>query len=145
MHKLLEQFVENISDAILVSDKEGIIRFWNSGAELIFGFTATEAIGRSLDLIIPEPLRKRHWEGFRRVMATGETKYKTSLLSSPGISKSGSRISLEFSMLLLHDENGELAGCASIMRNVNERFIKDKELRERLTVCEKELASHRSS
>jgi PAS domain S-box-containing protein len=103
MDRLLEQFVDNASDAILVSDRAGIISFWNSGAEQLFGHTAAEAVGQSLDLIIPVNLRGRHWDGYHRVMATGETKYKTGLLSSPGIRKDGSRISLEFSMVLLHD------------------------------------------
>lgn len=140
MDKLLKQFVNNASDAILISDQEGIIRFWNNGAELMFGHTAAEAIGQSLDLIIPENLRGRHWEGYWRVMATGETKYKTGLLSSPGICKDGSRVSLEFSMVLLRDEAGAIQGCASIMRDVTERWKKEKELKERITACEAKIA-----
>lgn len=142
MDKLLEQFVNNAPDAILVSDREGIIRFWNRGAEQMFGHTAAEAVGQSLDLIIPENLRDRHWEGYRRVMASGETKYKTGLLSSPGVRKDGSRVSLEFSMVLLHDEAGEMQGCASIMRDVTERWKKEKELKERLAGCEAKQAGH---
>jgi PAS domain S-box-containing protein len=136
MDRLLKQAVNDAPDAILISDREGIIRFWNSGAERMFGHTATEALGQSLDLIIPENIRSRHWEGYRRVMASGETKYKTGLLSSPGIRKDGSRISLEFSMVLLHDEAGAMQGCASIMRDVTERWKKEKELKERLAACE---------
>ncbi len=139
MEKLLIQLVNNASDAILVSDREGIIRFWNSGAEQIFGHTADEALGQSLDLIIPENMRGRHWEGYWRVMSSGETKYKTGLLSSPGICKDGSRISLEFSMVLLHDDAGTVQGCGSIMRNITERWNKEKELKERLKVCEAQL------
>lgn len=140
MERLLEQFVNKASDAILISDKDGVIRFWNSGAEFLFGHTAAEAVGQSLDLIIPENLRSRHWEGYWRVMACGETKYKTGMLSSPGIRKDGSRVSLEFSMVLLRDEAGEIAGCASILRDVTERWQKEKELRARLTACETKLA-----
>ncbi|MBC7961711.1 MAG: PAS domain S-box protein [Steroidobacteraceae bacterium] len=140
MDRLLNQAVNGAPDAILISDREGIIRFWNSGAEQMFGHTTTEAVGQSLDLIIPENIRSRHWEGYRRVMASGETKYKTGLLSSPGVRKDGSRISLEFSLVLLHDEAGEMQGCASIMRDVSERWKKDRELKERLTVCETKLA-----
>jgi PAS domain S-box-containing protein len=139
MDRLLEQFINNAPDAMLISDREGIVRFWNSGAEQMFGHTAAEAIGQSLDLIIPENLRGRHWEGYHRVMASGETKYKTGLLSSPGIRKDGSRVSLEFSMVLLHDEAGVLTGCASIMRDVTERWQKEKELKERLAACESKL------
>jgi len=141
MDRLLEQFINNAPDAILVSDREGVIRFWNSGAEQMFGHAAAEAVGQSLDLIIPENLRGRHWEGYGRVMASGETKYKTGLLSSPGVRKDGSRISLEFSMVLLSDEAGNMQGCASVMRDVTERWKKEKELKERLTACETKLAA----
>lgn len=136
MDKLLEQFIDNASDAILVSDREGIISYWNSGAELLFGYSVAEAVGQSLDLIIPENLRGRHWEGYRRVMNTGETKYKSATLSSPGVRKDGNRVSLEFSMVLLHDEAGTMVGCASIMRDVTERWLKEKGLKERLAICE---------
>lgn len=139
---ILMQVITGAPDAILVSDREGIIRFWNKGAEQMFGHTATEAVGQSLDLIIPDNLRDRHWEGYRRVMASGETRYKTGLLSSPGIRKNGSRVSLEFSMVLLHDESGAMQGCASIMRDVTERWKKEKELKERLTACEVKAAVH---
>lgn len=140
MDSLLKQLVDNAPDALLVSDKEGIIRFWNSGAEQLFGHTAAEAVGQSLDLIIPENLRGRHWEGYRRVMGSGETKYKTGLLSSPGIRKDGSRVSLEFSMVLLREKTGAMAGCASIMRDVTKRWEKEKELRKKLAACEATLA-----
>lgn len=132
------QTVEESQDAILIADREGVIRFWNAGAERILGYSASEAIGQSLDLFIPEKLRGRHWEGYHRVMASGETKYKTGLLSSPGIRKDGSQVSLEFSMVLLHDENGAMQGCASIMRDVTDRWLKEKELKQRLAACEVE-------
>ena len=140
MDRLLQQFVNDAPDAILIADREGIIRFWNSGAEQMFGHAAAEAVGQSLDLIIPENLRSRHWEGYWRVMATGETKYKTGLLSSPGVRKDGTRVSLEFSMVLLRDETGAMAGCASIMRDVTERWKKEKELKECLATCEAKLS-----
>lgn len=139
MDSLLQQLLDDAPDAILVSDRDGVIRFWNSGATLIFGYTTQEALGRSLDLIIPESLRGRHWEGYWRVMASGETKYKTGLLSSPGMRKDGSRVSLEFSMVLLRDAAGELYGCASIMRDVTQRWQQEKQLKERLAACEAKL------
>ena len=135
MDMYLKKLINDAPEAILISDKEGVITFWNSGAERIFGHTVTEAIGQSLDLIIPENLRGRHWDGYRRVMATGETKYKTGLLTSPGVKKDGSRVSLEFSMILLRDENNTIHECASIMRDVTERWNKEKELREKLSAC----------
>ena len=136
----LQQTLDLSQDAILIADHEGIIRYWNTGAERILGYTADEAIGQSLDLFIPEKLRGRHWEGYHRVMASGETKYKTGLLTSPGIRKDGSQVSLEFSMVLLKDEQRGMLGCASIMRDVTERWLKEKELKQRLAECE--AASH---
>ncbi len=140
MDEFLKQLVSNAPDALLIADREGIITFWNRGAERIFGHTAAEAVGRSLDLIIPENLRKRHWDGYGEVMAAGKTRYETGLLTSPGIRKDGVRLSLEFSMILLRNELGGMEGCASIMRDVTERWSREKELRERLTACEKNLA-----
>lgn len=136
LETFLQQTLNESQDAILIADRQGIIRYWNAGAERILGFTAAEAIGQSLDLFIPEKLRGRHWEGYHRVMASGETKYKTGLLSSPGVRKDGSQVSLEFSMVLLHDDDGTMQGCASIMRDVTERWLKEKELKQRLAACE---------
>ncbi len=129
MNNQVMQLIDDTPDAIIIADREGSITFWNSGAERMFGHTKSEAVGQSLDLIIPENLRNRHWEGYRRVMASGETKYKTGLLSSPGICKDGTRISLEFSMVLLRDEVGSIQGCASIMRDITKRWQKEKEFR----------------
>lgn len=131
------KLVDGSQDAILISDREGVIRYWNAGAERILGYPASEAVGQSLDLFIPEKLRGRHWEGYHRVMASGETKYKTGLLTSPGIRKDGSQVSLEFSMVLLKDEHGQMQGCASIMRDVTDRWLKEKELKQRLAMYEK--------
>jgi PAS domain S-box-containing protein len=132
----LLQITSQAPEAILIADCDGIIRFWNSGAERLLGYSSDEAVGQSLDLFIPEKLRNRHWEGYRRVMSTGESKYKTGLLTSPGTRKDGSQVSLEFSMVLLKDEEGKMQGCASIMRDVTERWQKEKELKQRLADCE---------
>ena len=137
MEKQLDQLLENASDAILVADREGYIRYWNNGATRMFGYTAGEAVGQSLDLIIPENLRPRHWEGYFRVMRSGQSKYITDLLSSPGVRKDGTRLSLEFSIVLLRDDSGEIEGCATIMRDVTARWLKEKALKERLAACEK--------
>ena len=141
MDRLLWQLLQDSPDAILIADRDGAIRFWNSGAERMFGHTATEALGQSLDLIIPENLRARHWQGYFRVMNTGQTKYLTEKLTSPGVRKDGSRLSLEFSMVLLRDDQGGIEGCATIMRDVTARWQKEKELKERLANCEKQLSA----
>ena len=142
MESVLSQLLENAPDAILVADFQGVITFWNGGAERIFGFTAEEAVGQSLDLIIPEKLRGRHWEGYHRVMATGETKYRTGLLSSPGVRKDGTRISLEFSMVLLHGSDGAMTGCGAIIRDVTQRWQQEQELWARLAACEARKSSN---
>src|SRR5689334_20382314 len=115
------------SDAIIATDREGKIVFWNRGAERIFGFAASEAMGQSLDLIIPENLRARHWDGFHRVMQTGTSRYgHGDLLSVPGLTKEGRRISVEFTIVMLRDDEG-ITGTVAVMRDVTRRF---EELRE---------------
>lgn len=136
LDRYLLQTLQESQDAILIADHDGIIRYWNAGAERILGYSVAEAVGQSLDLFIPEKLRGRHWDGYHRVMVSGETKYKTGLLSSPGIRKDGTQVSLEFSMVLLKDDQGIMRGCASIMRDVTERWLKEKELKQRLAACE---------
>ena len=117
------------ADAVVATDREGIIRRWNPGAERIFGHRADEAIGQSLDLIIPERLRAAHWQGWRRVMETGESRYgHGDLLSVPGIRKDGQRISVEFTIVPLKDEAGRIAGLAAVMRDVTKRFEEMKAL-----------------
>ncbi|MGE5700015.1 MAG: PAS domain-containing protein [Deltaproteobacteria bacterium] len=133
---LCKSIVDNAPDAMIFSDREGIIRLWNSGAEAMFGYAASEALGQSLDIIIPENLRGRHWEGYKKTMATGETKYGKDLLAVPGIRKDGSRISLEFSIVMVKDETGQLLGPAAILRDVTARWKKEKELKERLAALE---------
>ena len=121
------------ADAVIASDGEGIIRVWNPGAERIFGYTEVEAIGQSLDIITPERLRKRHWDGYRKTMATGESRYgEGALLSVPGICKDGRQISLEFTIVPLKDEHGSMTGMVSVLRDVSVRFAEMKALREQL-------------
>lgn len=128
-----EAILATVSDAIIATDREGLINFWNPGAARIFGFTAEEAIGRSLDLIIPENLRARHWEGYRQVMVSGESRYGAGeLLSVPGITSDGRRISVEFTIIMLRDEHGRPAGTAAILRDVTTRFEETRKLRREL-------------
>jgi PAS domain S-box-containing protein len=121
------------ADAVVATDREGIIRVWNPGAERIFGYRTDEALGQSLDLIIPERLRARHWEGFRHVMATGESHYGAGdLLSVPGLRQDGQRISLEFTIVPLKDERGQMQGLAAVMRDVTSRFEEMRTLKKKL-------------
>ena len=122
---------------MIFADRDGVIRFWNAGAEAIFGYPAQEAVGQPLELIIPEQLRARHNEGYRRVMQTGVTQYSgRRLLSVPAMRKDGERISVEFSIALLHDADRSLLGVAAVMRDVTDRWRKEKETAQRLAALE---------
>ena len=122
--------LESAAEAIVYSDREGAIRYWNAGAERIFGFTAAEALGQSLDIIIPEKQRPRHWEGYDAVMATGQSRYGSGdLLSVPALTRDGRRISVEFTIVPLKDERGAMLGMAAILRDVTKRFDELKALR----------------
>ncbi len=136
---LCQRIVEDSQVAIIFADRDGIIRLWNSGAQAMFGYRAEEAVGQTLDLIVPERQRSRHWEGYRRVMVTGVTKYGRELLAVPAVTKDGVRISIEFSIALLRAPTGELVGSTAIMQDVTARWEKQKELRERLAALEAKL------
>lgn len=137
--QLCSKIVGESNDAIMFSDHEGIIRLWNNGAERIFGYTAVEAIGQSLDLIIPENLRKRHWDGYYRVMESGTSRYSVDMLATPALRKDGARLSTEFSMVLIRGSNGEMLGVAAIIRDVTARWQREKEMRERIRELEARL------
>ena len=127
------RLVEEMSDALVVSDREGAIRVWNKAAERIFGFSEAEALGESLDIITPERLRARHWQGYDETMRTGRTRYGAGdLLSVPAIRKDGRTISVQFSILPLTDAEGEMQGVAAIMRDVTKDFAERKALRAEL-------------
>lgn len=129
--------VEGSADGIIVGDREGTVVFWNGGAEAIFGYAASEVLGKTMDVIIPEKLRDRHWEGYRRAMAQGTSKYGKELLAVPAARKDGSRISIEFTIVMLRNEDGSTAGAAAIIRDVTARWQREKELKERLAGAEK--------
>jgi PAS domain S-box-containing protein len=120
------------ADAIVAADSDGVIRFWNPGAERIFGYTRDEALGRSLDLIIPERLRQRHWEGYRKVMQTGQSRYgESDVLAVPALRKDGATISVEFTIVPLQ-ESGRLIAVVAIMRDVSKRFEETRALKRKL-------------
>jgi len=135
--ELYRQLVQECNDAIMFSDRQGVIRLWNKGAELMLGFSAEEAIGQSLDIFIPENQRARHWEGYYRVMESGSTRYSKDLLAAPALCKDGTRISTEFSMTIIRDAAGNVAGTAAVMRDVTAKWQKEKSLRTRLAELEK--------
>jgi len=130
---LADAILTTAADAILLADPDGIIRFWNPGAARIFGFSTEEAVGRSLDIIIPENLRARHNDGYAQTMRTGETRYGSGdILAVPALTKDGRRISVEFTIVLLHGDGGKVSGIAAILRDVTDRFQELRTLRRRL-------------
>ena len=125
--------LEGEADAIVACDRDGIVQMWNAGAVRVFGFTAEEAVGQSLDLIIPERLRARHWDGWRHTIATGESRYSGGdTLSVPALRKDGRQISVEFTIVALRDGTGSISGLAAVMREVTLRFEELKALRRQL-------------
>ena len=122
--------VAGMADALVYADADGVIRFWNRGAARIFGYPEAEAVGQSLDIIIPASLRERHWQGFTATMQTGRTRYGDGdLLSVPAVRKDGARISVEFTIVPFQDETGRMAGMAAIMRDVSRSFQELRSLR----------------
>jgi PAS domain S-box-containing protein len=134
---LCRRIVAECRDAIIFADRDGLVRLWNAGAEAMFGHRAAEMEGQSLDGIIPEKLRARHNEAYRRGMAGGESKYAAGLLAVPGLRKDGIRLSLEFTITLVRDDRGEVLGAAAIIRDVTARWQRDQELKKRLAELEK--------
>ena len=118
---------------MLYANGDGTITFWNAGCERIFGFSAQEALGQSLDIIIPENLRGRHWDGYAETMRTGRSRYGAGdLLSVPAIRKDGTRLSVEFSIIPIRDDAGRMRGMGAILRDVTKRFEELKALRKAL-------------
>ena len=131
-HAVAKAILSMRSDAIIAADREGIIHFWNSGAKRLFGYSPDEAISRSLDFIIPERLRQRHWDGYRRVMETGKSRYcESDVLSVPAVRKDGTIISVEFTVVPLQNA-GRMIGMVAIMRDVTSRFNEMRALKRKL-------------
>lgn len=135
-NRLCRKIIETAGDAVIFADRDGIIRLWNRAAEGIFGYTEEEAVGQSLDLIIPERQRELHWKGYGKVMLSGITKYGSDTLSVPAVTKQGERISIEFTINLLRDEGGKVVGPVAVVRDVTARWTREKELRRRLDFLE---------
>jgi PAS domain S-box-containing protein len=130
--QLAQSILATRSDAIIAADPDGMIRFWNPGAERVFGYSLEEAVGRSLDLIIPERFRQRHWDGYRKVIAAGNSRYGADdVLSVPALRKDGVTISVEFTIVPLLNE-GRTIGMAAIMRDVSKRFRELRALKRKL-------------
>ncbi|MEM4989830.1 PAS domain-containing protein [Collimonas sp. H4R21] len=137
----LRQLVEAVGDAIVISDAKGAITLWNPAAERMFGFTQGEALGQSLDLIIPERQRQRHWDGYQKTMDTGITRYGNDVLRVPAVHKDGHALSIAFTVALLHTADNKVAAIVAVIRDECSRFAEDRALRKRLAELEARLTA----
>jgi PAS domain S-box-containing protein len=132
-----EALIQSAGDAIVAAGTDGSILLWNRAAERMFGYTEQEALGHSLDLIIPERLQTRHWEGYRRVMQTGKTRYGTEVLRVPAMHKDGRRLSIAFTVALLYTApTQEIQAIAAIIRDETHRWEEERALRKRVAELE---------
>ena len=136
---LTAAIVEQVADAIIFADLEGAIRIWNAGAEAIFGYGADEALGQSLDLIIPERLRPAHWAAFDKALETGRTKYGRQAMTTRSAKKDGSKLYVELSFALVKDQDSRVLGSVAMARDITSRYTADSELRKRLAELEQPL------
>lgn len=127
-----QDILECMSEALIFADPRGIIRMWNPGAESLFGYTAAEAIGQSLDLIIPERLRKAHWDGFDRAMRLGATTHGRRSIITRALHKDGQQRYVDMSFAVVKNQAGETTGSAAVARDATDRYLEEKELRRRL-------------
>jgi len=129
---LAELLFEEAPDAIIFADLDGAVRAWNAGAERVFGHTTAEAIGRSLDLIIPEQFREAHWQGYSRALAAGETKYQGQVLPTRAVRRDGETIYVELTFAIIHDREGGVIGALAHARDITERWLREREQRREL-------------
>ncbi len=136
---LCQRIVDQCATGVLYASRDGRVRLWNRGCEQIFGWSAAEAVGQSMDMIIPEKHRTRHWEGWDAVMKSGVTKYGREPLAVPALTKDGRRISIEFNILLLRDAAGQVEGAAAIIQDVTARWERDTALKQKLAALEAQI------
>ena len=131
-----EQLAKVMGDGVVISDANGNIVFWNQAAERIFGYSADEAMGESLDIITPERFRERHWDGYRKSMQSGTTRYGSTLLTVPALHKEGKALSIAFTVAMLTNEDGVVVAIAAVVRDDTERFQTDRNLKKRIAELE---------
>lgn len=115
--------VEQAPDAMIYADHAGAIRVWNPAAERLFGYSAAEALGRSLDLIIPERFRAAHWNGYAAAMQRGTTRYSGQLLTTRSMHKDGRAIYVEMAFSMIKNDEGVVLGALAIARDCTERHL----------------------
>ena len=134
-----KQLVAAVGDAIVAADASGAMTLWNPAAERMFGFTEQEALGQSLDLIIPQRQQQRHWDGYHKTMETGVTKYGNDVLRVPAVHKDGHTLSIAFTVALLHAPDGNVSAIVAVIRDESSRFAEDRAMRKRLMELESQI------
>lgn len=129
---LCRALVEHMADALIFADRDGLIRWWNPGAEAVFGYAANEVIGKNLDIIIPERLRRAHWNGYDKALAAGHTMHGRRALPTRSMRKDGSKLYVELSFSVVKDAHGTVVGAMAIGRDITARFEEEKAQRIRL-------------
>jgi len=137
-----KQLLTAIGDGVVVADASGAIIFWNPAAERIFGFTEGEALGKSLDIIVPERQRQRHWEGYEKTMHTGQTRYGNDLLRVPALHKEGHPLSIAFTVAMLYTPDGKVSSIVAIVRDETKRWGEERDMRRRIAELEAKSAAH---
>lgn len=132
LEQISEDILRAMSEGMIFADLEGIIRIWNSGAEAIFGFTADEAVGQSLDIIIPERLRQAHWDGYRKAIAHGDTYSGKGSRVTRSLHKTDQQLYVDMSFAMVKNKSGELLGSMAVARNATARFLEEKNLRKQI-------------
>jgi PAS domain S-box-containing protein len=123
---LAPAILEQAADAVIFADSAGEIHLWNAAACALFGFSKEEALGRSLDLIVPERLRAAHWTGFRRAIESGTTRLEGRATVTRSLSKSGKTLYVELSFALVKRPSGEVGGAVAIARDVTRRYEEER-------------------
>lgn len=133
--------LNHLSEALVFADKQGIIQIWNPGAEALFGFSPEEVVGKSLDIIIPETLRKAHWEGYGRALAQGTTAHGRRTMITRALHRNGDHIYVDMSFAVVRNHAGEVTGSVAVASDASQRHAEEKDLRRRL----KELEANREA
>lgn len=113
--------IEQLPDAVVAADREGVIRFWNAAAVELFGYAASEAIGQSLDLIIPERFRAAHWKGYDAALETGETKYAGRVMTTRATTRSGEKRYVALRFAIVREPDGRVWGAVALARETEAR------------------------
>ena len=141
-HIDFQELVASVGDGVMAADAQGLIILWNPACQRMFGFSEAEALGKSLDLIIPQRQQKPHWDGYHKTMATGQTKYGNDVLRVPAVHKDGHTLSIAFTVSMLHKADGAVSAIVAVIRDESVKFAEERNLRKRIMELEGQLALH---